>query len=671
MTSTVAPKVPDGAGSGDPRDPRGLRTGAPLLDAWLRASAAVDDDVARMSIPGHKWRTGLTGAVVAGDIPLYAGLDTVKQANGLLAEAERRAAALWGADWCRFSVAGSTHGNQALALAVGQPGDEVIVSRTLHRSLLLGLVLAGLRPVWVRPDVDPASGLPRAVPVAAVAAALAAHPKARAVFLGDPSYVGTTGDLAGHAAAAHQAGVPLIVDAAWAAHLGFHPGFPPHALAAGADAMVTSAHKALPAWTQGALVLARTDRLDPARLERAFDATHTTSPAGTILASIDAARELLARDGEALSGRLLAAVAAARARLAEVPGVAVLDGPEVEPGKLVVLLAGAGAHGHAVEADLIAAGMPVEMADRDTIVPIVTLADEPEHVAQFTETLAASIGRHRSAPRPPAPGLAWGLEPQVMLPPRDAFFAAHETVPAEAAPGRVSAELVAPYPPGVPVLAPGELVTAEIVAALKAVLADGGRVAYAADPTLNTLQVVSAPRLTDARCPETEAALLDDQAAVLHVQQPGIHGDVPGLGRGDAQLQPQRGGAGRDRLPGHVRRPVRRPEHVYQADLLRHVGQRPVHALAQDLVPVRVDRDDPPAVLLHVGGHVMGGLGRCPARTDHGDRVVGGQDVQGHGVRIGHLATVGRACRVTVKWWRRSSPRPTARPSGRPPRLPS
>src|SRR6201999_3207075 len=266
MTSTVAPKVPDGAGSGDPRDPRGLRTGAPLLDAWLRASAAVDDDVARMSIPGHKWRTGLTGAVVAGDIPLYAGLDTVKQANGLLAEAERRAAALWGADWCRFSVAGSTHGNQALALAVGQPGDEVIVSRTLHRSLLLGLVLAGLHPVWVRPDVDPASGLPRAVPVAAVR----------------------------------------------------------HALAAGADAMVTSAHKALPAWTQGALVLARTDRLDPARLERAFDATHTTSPAGTILASIDAARELLARDGEALSGRLLAAVAAARARLAEVPGVAVL-----------------------------------------------------------------------------------------------------------------------------------------------------------------------------------------------------------------------------------------------------------------------------------------------------------------------------------------------------------
>jgi lysine decarboxylase len=495
MTSTVRPDVHDGADPRDPRDPRALRSGAPLLDAWLRAtgpaSPAADPGAAPMSIPGHKLRTDLTGAVVVGDIPLYGGLDTIKHADALLAAAEQRAAQLWDAGWCRFSVAGSTHGNQALALAVARPGDEVIVSRTLHRSLLLGLVLAGLRPVWVRPGVDPASGLPRAIPVAAVRAALAAHPRARAVFLGDPSYVGTTSDLSGHADVAHRAGVPLIVDAAWAAHLGFHPGFPPHALAAGADAMVTSAHKALPAWTQGALVLARTERLDPARLDRAFDATHTTSPSGTILASIDAARELLARDGAGLCARLLDSVAAARARLAAVPGLTVLGGPDVEPGKLVVLLAGTGAHGHAVEADLIKAGMPVEMADRDTIVPIVTLADEPWHVTRFTGALIEAVERHRSAPRRPAAGLAWELDPAVVLAPRDAFFGPHETVAAEAAAGRVSAELVAPYPPGVPVLAPGERVTAKIVAALRAVLADGGRVAYAADPSLATLQVVA------------------------------------------------------------------------------------------------------------------------------------------------------------------------------------
>jgi lysine decarboxylase len=313
------------------------------------------------------------------------------------------------------------------------------------------------------------------------------------VFLGDPSYVGTTGDLAGHAAAAHEAGVPLLVDAAWAAHLGFHPGLPPHALAAGADAMVTSAHKALPAYTQGALVLARTARLDPARLGRAFEATHTTSPTGTIMASIDAARALLARDGQELCGRLLRTVAAAKDRLRQVPGLDVLDGPGVEPAKLVVLLAGTGAHGIEVEAGLIAAGMPVEMADRDTIIPIVTLADDEAAVSRFTAALVSIVEAHRGPPRRPVPAASWTVIPEMAMPPRDAFFCRNETLSAREAVGRVSAELVAPYPPGVPVLAPGEVITSAALDALRAARADGGRIAYAADPTLATVQVIARP----------------------------------------------------------------------------------------------------------------------------------------------------------------------------------
>jgi arginine decarboxylase len=473
------------------RDPLGLREDAPLLNAWLTFTERAEaGELTPMITPGHKQRHDLVGTVVAGDAPLYGALDTIKRADVLRADGEARAARLWGADWCRFSVAGSTHGNQALALSVGSPGQEVIITRILHRSLLLGLVLAGLRPVWVRPEMDPRSGLPAAVAVGTVRDALAAHPDACAVFLGDPSYVGTVGDLAGHAAAAHEAGVPLIVDAAWAAHLGFHPDLPPHPLAAGADAMVTSAHKALPAYTQGALVLARTGRLDAARLERAFDATHTTSPAGSIMASIDAARALLARDGKDLCARLLRAVTAAKQRLRQVPGLDVLDGPGVEPTKLVVLLAGTGAHGAAIEADLLAAGMPVELADRDTVVPIVGIADDEDQIGAFAETFAAAVERHRGTPRHPAAGAAWTVVPETVLAPREAFFAPNETVSADAAVGRVSAELIAPYPPGVPVLAPGELITADALEALREVQADGGRIAYAADPTLATLQVI-------------------------------------------------------------------------------------------------------------------------------------------------------------------------------------
>jgi arginine decarboxylase len=480
----------------DPRDPRGLREDAPLLDGWLASMAAAQAGrLTAMCTPGHKQRQDLTGAVVAGDTPLYGGLDSIKHADTLLGDAEARAARLWGADWCRFSVAGSTHGNQALALAVGVPGQEVIVTRCLHRSLLLALVLAGLRPVWVLPERDPGTGLPGAVAVDTVRAALAAHPGACAVFLGDPSYVGTTGDLARHADAAHEAGVPLIVDAAWAAYLGFHPDLPPHAIAAGADGMVTSAHKTLPACTQGALVFARTQLLDRARLDRAFEATHTTSPAGSIAASIDACRALLARDGKQLCGRLLQLVATARRELAEVPGVAVLEGPGVDPAKLVVLLPGAGVDGYAVEADLIAAGMPVELGDRDMIVPIITMADTENTVARFISTLVTAIERHRGPPRHPVPSPAWSVSPEVAIPPREAFFAANETVPADAAAGRISAELVAPYPPGIPVLAPGEVITGDALAALRTTKAEGGRIAYAADPTLATLQViVTGPR---------------------------------------------------------------------------------------------------------------------------------------------------------------------------------
>ena len=490
ITTSSGPQ--DQQPAADAWDPLGLAPDAPMLAAWLDwMRRAGSGELNPMTTPGHKYRLDLVGPVVYGDAPLYGALDAIKHADRLRTEAEARAAALWGADWCRFSVAGSTHGNQTFCLAIGQPGQEVIITRTLHRSLLLGLVMAGLRPVWVRPEIDPASGLPAAVAVRTVRDALAAHPGACGVILGDPSYIGTTGDLAGHAQAAHDAGVPLIVDAAWAAYLGFHPDLPAHAIAAGADAMVTSAHKTLPAYTQAAIVLARTERLDVNRLERAFDATHTTSPAGSIMASTDAARALLARDGERLCGRLLSGLAVARKRLREVPGIDVLDGPGVDPAKLVVLLAGTGANGNQVETDLIAAGMPVEMGDRDTIVPIVTVADDEDRILKFTEELIASVERRRDRPRRPAATAAWTVRPQTVLAPREAFFAANETVPAEAAIGRISAELVAPYPPGVPVLAPGELITAEALAALREVAADGGRIAYAADPTLGTFQVVT------------------------------------------------------------------------------------------------------------------------------------------------------------------------------------
>jgi lysine decarboxylase len=472
-----------------PTDPRGLRGDALLLDAWLRFQ---EEAPTPFTIPGHKHRRDLVGDVIAGDVPLYAGLDTMKLSRGVLADAEARAARLWGADVCRFSVGGATHANQALALALAEGGDggRVVVGRTLHRSMLLGLVLAGLTPVWVRPDIDPATGLPAGVPPSAVADALASAPDARAVLVADPSYVGTVGDVAGLAEVAHAHDVPLVVDAAWAAHFGFHPSLPRHALEQGADAMVVSAHKTLPSWSQAALVLARTDRIDPARLDAGVEATQTTSPAGAILASIDAARALLERDGASLLDEAIAAVAAARDRLREVEGLVVLDGPRVDPLKLTLVLGGTGADGIAVENDLLVAGLPVEAAERDTIVAQVSMADDAVSLGRLTEALVRSLARHRGSPRPVVTGAAYVVEPVTVMSPRAAFFAPSEAVPIGQAVGRVTVELVAPYPPGIPILAPGEEVTAAALDAVAQARAAGVRIAYAADPTLATLRVV-------------------------------------------------------------------------------------------------------------------------------------------------------------------------------------
>jgi arginine decarboxylase len=482
---------------------------APLLEAWVAAQRRLGTGQERpFTIPGHKHLGELIGDIVSGDFPLYGGLAPIRDADALLRTAEARAGQRLGADWCRYSVGGSSHGNQAMALAVGSPGDTVLVDRTSHRSVLLGLVLAGLRPVWLHPPLDASTGLPLGLDAATVADALRRHPEARAVLVTSPSYVGTCANVGAIADATRPAGVPLVVDAAWGAHLGSHPDLPPHPFTAGADAVVTSAHKTLPALNQGAVVVARTQAdgglLDAGRLHRAMDATATTSPSGAILASVDAALALLSARGEELAGALLDRVRRARDVLRTVPGLVLPDSATFGAGrfddaKLVVLTAGTGADGIVVDRELATQGFVLEMADRDLLVPMVTLADTDEGVAALAEaiaatiaiTIAATIAGRRASPRPQGVLAAWQVEAEQVLTPREAFFAPREPVPWSEAHGRVCAEVVAPYPPGVPVLAPGERMTRDTLVALREAKAAGARISYAADPTLDTVLAVA------------------------------------------------------------------------------------------------------------------------------------------------------------------------------------
>jgi arginine decarboxylase len=281
-----------------------LRNIAPLLDAYL---AYFEGTRLPFTIPGHKQKAarldaGL-GSLVDLDIPLYGGLDEIKLTNKVLEKAEGLAGKLWGADFARFSTGGSTHANQAVILALGKPGDKVALSRTAHRSVLSALVLAGLEPLWLTPEIDSATGVPRGIPLSEFERVLPQKPIA--LLLTEPGYLGTLSDIGALVTSAHSHSIPVIIDAAWGAHFGFHPDLPAHALQMGADALVTSVHKALPGYSASALLLAKTTFLSGDRLEQSFETTHTTSPAGAPLASIDAVRALLQSQGETLLSNLL------------------------------------------------------------------------------------------------------------------------------------------------------------------------------------------------------------------------------------------------------------------------------------------------------------------------------------------------------------------------------
>jgi lysine decarboxylase len=472
-----------------------LRDSAPLLDAYL---SYFESARTPFTIPGHKQRAsrldaGL-GAVVDSDTPLYGGLDEIKLTNQTLKKAEKLAADLWGADYARFSTGGSTHANQAIVLALGAPGDKVAISRTAHRSILSALVLAGLEPVWMSPDIDEATGVPMGIGIAQLENALEQNPIA--VLLTEPGYLGTISDLPTLISAAHKKSIPVILDAAWGGHFGFHPELPRHAFQSGADALITSVHKALPGYSASALLLAKGTYLNLDRIEQSFETTHTTSPAGAPLASIDGVRALLQSRGEELNAALLANVArfkeVVQAEFALPIFLYPSDFPagRFDPTKIVLRVQQLGASGVDIERDLQAVGIRVEMADRDTIVFLATLADSAEEFETLADALIPILKRRQEQRRESATALSWSVVPTRGISMRGAYFAKTEMIDASSAEGRISADLIAPYPPGVAVVAPGEVLTGQILDGLKASKDAGVRIAYATDPTLEKYRVV-------------------------------------------------------------------------------------------------------------------------------------------------------------------------------------
>ncbi|HEY9838351.1 MAG TPA: aminotransferase class I/II-fold pyridoxal phosphate-dependent enzyme, partial [Vampirovibrionales bacterium] len=432
------------------------------------------------------------------DLPELPDLDNLFAPTGAIALAQKLAAHAFGASQTWFLVNGSTAGIIAAILATVRPGDKIILPRNVHQSVISGLILSGALPVFISPEFDPVWGLALSITPASVTEALAAHPDAKAVMMVYPTYQGVCGDIQAIARVTHQFGIPLLVDEAHGPHFAFHPELPTPALVAGADLSVQSIHKVLGAMTQASMLHIQGDRIDVNRLSQSLQVMQSTSPSYLLLASLDAARQQMALQGQELMTQTLALGSRAREEIAQIPGLAVLTPPEPKiPGfvagdrtRLTVGVWEWGLSGYEVDEMLQDRfGVTCELPSPDHLTFIISLGNTEADIDQLLQgflTLSQEYYHNRRSvslhPTPPSPALS--------LSPRNAFFAEVEAIPITEAIARVSAELVCPYPPGIPILMPGERITLEAVAYLQQVLIEGGILTGCSDPTLATLKVV-------------------------------------------------------------------------------------------------------------------------------------------------------------------------------------
>lgn len=486
----------------------------PYLDALVRYAST---DPGRFNIPGHKGGAGADPGLRAaiGDVALR--LDIPSGIEGIdvgadpleipFQQAQRLAAEAWGARRSWFLLNGASGGNHAICMALAHLGTDAVVQRNVHSSVIDGLVLSGLRPLFVAPEIDDDLGVAHCVMPAMLDRALAERPDAVAAFIVSPTYFGAVADVAGLAAVAHAHDVPLVVDESWGAHLAFSDLLPSNALECGADVVLSSVHKLGGSMTQSAILHVGADaahprgRVDEALVDRSVTLVESTSPNSLLGASLDAARRHNATLGGALLAETIGSLRELRREIREIPGLDVL-GEEItksdsvhawDPLRVSIDVRGTGVTGNRIARFLRERhDIWFELYSANVVVAVFGIG---ENVAETGGRLLAGLRaasaelhddpdgkREPFAPLPP-----WG--PTEMTP-RQAFLGPQETVAFDAAEGRIAAESLAAYPPGVPNVLPGERLSRATLDFIADSIAHGGQVRGASDRTLETVRVV-------------------------------------------------------------------------------------------------------------------------------------------------------------------------------------
>jgi arginine decarboxylase len=460
--------------------------------------------------PGHRQGRGVDERVrrilgrdpFRADILASGGLDDWPSSNGYLSRAEQLMAEAVGADQAFFSTCGSSLSVKAAMMAVaGHHPGGLLVARDSHKSIVAGLIFSGVVPRWITPRWDEAMHLSHPPSPEQVRDAWEKHPDAAGALIVSPSPYGTCADISGIAEVCHERGKPLIVDEAWGAHLPFHEDLPTWAMDAGADVCVVSVHKMGAGFEQGSVFHVQGDLVDGSYLSDCADLLTTTSPNVMIFAAIDGWRRQMVECGSELLTDALGLAHRTRLRIDALDGLDVLDdrliGAEAshDLDRLQVLIdvSGLDVTGYQCRDRLRTHEcLDVGMADHRRILATMSMADDDSTADRLVRSLRSLAESATSFDRAekihlPSPN---EIQLESVISPRDAFFGTTEMVDADRAPGRIAAEQLTPYPPGIPTVVPGERLDQSVVEYLRSGLAAGMVLPDATDATLEQFRVV-------------------------------------------------------------------------------------------------------------------------------------------------------------------------------------
>lgn len=468
----------------------------PLLTALIEYSR---DDIACFDVPGHKRGAGVPllcenfgEQIMRIDTNSGPKLDNVANPQGVIKASQALMAQAFGAEHAFFLTTGTTTAIHVMIMSSLQPGEKILLPRNIHKSAVNALILSGAIPVYVAPNVNQVTGVTENITLAAVQAAYQEHPDLKAVFLLNPTYYGFVSELTAIVQYCHKQSLLVLVDEAHGSHFHFHQELPMSAMAAGADLSSISVHKTGGALTQASALLVQGPRVSAAKIQKTINLLQTTSASYLLMGSLDGARQSLACTGEQQLTKTLAFARYAREKINALPGLQCIQSEaeqRCDETKLGIYVRELGMTGFEVyDYFWQVEKIQLELADLDSVLAIFSLGETQAHV----ERLIAAFERlaKRQQPQTVAKIQLPILQTEVVMSPRAAYYADKVAVPLTQAEGEISGESILAYPPGIPIIAPGERITAATLAYLHMLQQQGAYLTDHHDPELQTILVI-------------------------------------------------------------------------------------------------------------------------------------------------------------------------------------